>query len=216
MSTPALAVEKGEVKTAILFSCSVAFHASGKSAYLGVGYTKIEGLGAMTCYDYVENVVEEIPLRVKIQGPGAGLGVTGLNVSGGQTGIGLNQKPEALLGKYLMVRGNAAVGIGGAVSTGLRVAKGAFQLALQIESTSGLGAGIDLLSVELEKDSKREVRRTAMPAPEKIAVETPAESALPATAAVITSAPVRVQLNQTVEVVDQQGHTVNYYRFSRQ
>src|SRR5688572_27891694 len=102
-------VEKGKVETPILFSCSVSFHATGKSAYLILGYTHIEGRRTMSCYDFVENVVEEIPLKVTIKGPGAGLGVTGLNVTGGQSGIGINASPDALLGKYLIVRGNAAI-----------------------------------------------------------------------------------------------------------
>lgn len=208
------ATTKGEVETAILFNCNVSFHASGKSAYLGIGYTYIKGSGMMSCYDYVENVVEEIPLKVKIKGPGAGLGVTGLNISGGQTGIGLNESPDALLGKYVMVRGNGAIGVGGALSTGLRISKGSFQLALQIESTSGLGVGLDLLTVELDRDETRTVKKVSMPKPEKVIAPTP-EVSQPVQQVHVPLAPVRVQFNQVVELVDENGRVYHRYQFIR-
>lgn len=187
---------EGKVTTSILFNCNISFHASGKSAYLGVGYTKINGLGQMSCYDFVQNVVEEIPIKVKIRGPGVGLGVTGFNISGGQTGIGLNERPEALLGSYALVRGNAAVGAGGSAAAGLRVAKGSFQLALQLDSNSGLGAGVDFLSLELERDSAREVIKHAAPVP---AAEELTAAELPA---------VRVRFHQKIEIVDENNRVV--------
>lgn len=194
LSLSTFATTKGEVSTSILFNCSVSFYATGKSAYLGIGFTDVNGTGMMTCLDYVKNVVEEIPLKVKIRGPGAGLGITGLSISGGQVGIGLNESPDALLGKYVLARGNAAVGVGASLGTGLRVSKGAFDLIVNIQATNGLGAGIDLLTVELERDAARQVHVTAVPTPPAPPV-------------------IKVPLGQVVEVVDANGKVVKRYKF---
>lgn len=232
LSSSTAAAEMGKVETPILFNCNVSFHATGRSAYFLLGYTNIDGSGMMSCYDFAENVVEEIPLKVKVRGPGAGLGITGLNISGGQAGIGLNSSPDALLGEYLVVRGNAAVGVGGAASSGIRIAKGAFYLTVQIEANSGLGAGVDLLSFELKRDRHRPSTRVAMPVPPASAqpmkeaasalaqpVESSLESSeLPVAGAPLeTSAPtnVRVGMDQTIELVDENGQVVNRYKFQK-
>ena len=203
------ATQVGEVKTPILFNCSVAFTASGRSAYLALGYTNIDGTGTMTCFDYVKNVTEQIPLKIKVKGPGAGLGITGLSISGGQAGIGLNSSPDALLGRYLVVRGNAAVGLGAAASSGIRISNGSFYLTAQLESTSGLGFGVDLLSFEIERDETKVVTTTVTPAEQ--AVTTPVY----ANPAVAVSPVSRVRINSVVEVVDDNGKVIGRYQFLR-
>lgn len=150
------AVEDGRVNS-FLFTCNISFSAKGKSAYFLLGYTNIKGTGFLNCYDYAQNRVEKIPIDVVVRGPGAGLGVTGMNISGSAIGIGINESPETLLGDYLAVRGNAAVGIGAGAGANLRVAKGAFDIGISISGESGLGAGIDLLSVKLSRSSSAKV-----------------------------------------------------------
>ena len=203
------ATEVGEVKTPILFNCSVAFTASGRSAYLALGYTNIDGTGTMTCFDFVKNVTEQIPLKIKVKGPGAGLGITGLSISGGQAGIGLNSSPDALLGRYFVVRGNAAIGLGAAASSGIRISNGSVYLTVQLESTSGLGFGVDLLSFEIERDETKVVTTTA--APVEQAVTTPVYAN-----PVVSATPVsRVRINSVVEVVDDTGKVIGRYQFLR-
>lgn len=202
------AVPQGKVETAILFNCNVSFHATGRSAYIVLGFTKLEGRGVMSCYDFVHNVVEEIPLRVTVRGPGVGLGITGINISGARAGIGLNGSPDALLGKYLVVRGSAAVGVGAAAGVGLRISKGAFDISVQIEGASGLGAGVDLLTFELDRDPQNPARRVAMPAPPiSSSVQTVEVSATNPTPVL------RVSPGQVVEVVDERGQVISRYVF---
>jgi hypothetical protein len=198
------------VETPLLFNCSVSFTATGQSIYVGLGYTSIHGTGTMTCYDYLRNSTEQIPLKVKIKGPGAGLGVTGLSISGGQGGLGLHTSPDALIGTYLVIRGNAALGGGGALSSGIKIGNGAAYLTVQIEGTSGLGFGVDLLSFELERDHRKKPLTAAnvnQPAP---------QPTLPAPQAEPKSVVERVRLNQVVEVVDDQGAVVGRYQFQHQ
>lgn len=203
------APSKASVETPLLFNCSVSFSATGRSAYLGVGYTSISGKGTMTCYDYLKSTTEQIPLKVTIKGPGAGLGITGLSISGGQAGIGLHTNPDALLGRYLVIRGNAAAGAGGALSSGIRIGNGAFYLTVQIEGTTGLGFGIDVLSFEIERDSSVAATTTLAVAQQSVQ-----------TATVVAVSPVstveRVKLNQTVEVVDEAGNVIGRYKFIKQ
>jgi|GEM_PF-2995833 hypothetical protein len=205
LSQWASAAKEKPVETPLLFNCSVSFSATGQSAYLGIGYTQISGTGTMTCYDYLKNTTEKIPLKVTIKGPGAGLGVTGLSISGGQGGIGLNSSPEALLGRYLVLRGNAAVGAGGALSSGIRIGNGSFYLTAQIEGTSGLGFGVDLLSFELE----RAVRQGSSTIAPTVVEPTPQISVVVAPSPDLE----RVRLNQEVEVVDDNGAVIGRYKF---
>ncbi len=195
----ASATEKGKVESNVLFNCNVGFTATGRSAYLVLGNTNIEGSGMMTCYDFLKNVIEDIPIKVTIRGPGVGLGVTGLNISGGQRGIGISESPDSLLGDYLVLRGNAAVGVGGAASTGFRIAKGSVQLTAQVEATSGLGAGIDLLTFTIERDASR------------VATSTPAEivSKVPQSQPSV----VQVTTSQVIELVDHTGRKIGRYQF---
>lgn len=53
-----------------------------------------------------------------------------------------NESPDSLLGDYQVLRGNAALGVGGAASTGIKIGKGSIQLAAQVDAALGLGAGI--------------------------------------------------------------------------
>jgi hypothetical protein len=207
----AIATEAGKVESKVLFNCNLNFTATGRSAYIVVGGTNIQGTGMMTCYDFLKNVIEDIPIKVTIRGPGVGLGVTGLNISGGQRGLGINESPDSLLGDYLVLRGNAAVGVGGAASTGIRIGKGSIQLTAQVEATSGLGAGLDLLTFSIERDSTRVATST----PAEIVSKAPtAEVNMPAQAVVLAQpAVVQVTTSQVIELVDHNGRKIGRYQF---
>jgi hypothetical protein len=208
-----LATEAGKVESKVLFNCNLNFTATGRSAYIVVGGTNIQGSGMMTCYDFLKNVIEDIPIKVTIRGPGVGLGVTGLNISGGQRGLGISESPDSLLGDYLVLRGNAAVGVGGAASTGIRIGKGSIQLTAQVEATSGLGAGLDLLTFSIERDSSR----VATSSPAAIVAKPPVETqtVVPAQQAVIAAQPavVQVSTSQVIELVDHNGRKIGRYQF---
>ena len=145
----------------LLYSCNMSFHASGRSIYIGLGYTELNGEGTLSCYDLGRGTTQQIPLKVTARGPGAGLGVTGLVLSGGATGIGISRGPEALLGRYLMVRANAAAGVGAGAGAGLHLSNGAATVDVTVQAQTGLGAGVDLLWVNIEaaEGSHREEAR---------------------------------------------------------
>lgn len=152
----------GEVTTPILFNCNMSFKIEGHSAYLGIGGTSASGKGRLSCYDYVTGAVEDIPLNVSIKGVGLGLGITGFNISGGKVGIGLNSRPEALLGSYARVSANAAIGVGGEIGGGLRLSfsKGSLELSAILAGRSGLGAGVEVSELYIERDETEQVTVT--------------------------------------------------------
>lgn len=143
---------EAEEITSILYTCNLSFKAEGRSIYVGIGYSEIEGRGTVSCYDLLTGATRHQPVKVKARGPGAGLGITGLVVSGAATGVGVTRGPDDLLGRYALLRGNAAVGVGAAAGVGLRVSKGAVTVDLSVEAQGGLGVGIDLMWVDISKD----------------------------------------------------------------
>ncbi|MBX3019687.1 MAG: hypothetical protein KF767_17495 [Bdellovibrionaceae bacterium] len=156
LTAPAFA-ESGTVTTPVLFNCNMSFKIEGTSAYIGVGGTSASGSGRLSCYDYVTGAVEDIPLAVSIRGVGLGLGITGFNISGGQVGIGLSQRPESLLGSYARVSMNAALGVGAEAGAGLRLSfrKESFEISATLAGRSGLGAGVDISELRIERDESR-------------------------------------------------------------
>lgn len=208
--------KKKEEVSSLLFTCNVSFHASGKSIYLGVGYTELNGHGTLACFDLLTGAQQDIPLKVKVRGPGAGLGVTGFNVSGGAIGLGLKKEPESLLGKYLSVRGNAAVGVGAGVGTGIRVAKDAFVLSLSVDGQSGLGAGVDLLSVELIEDKGRQriVTQAEVQTQPPVETQPTAQVQQVVVAQPVQPQNVQVRIGQSVTVVDENGRVMKTFTFA--
>lgn len=205
-----------EQVSSLLYNCNVSFNASGRSVYLGIGYSEINGKGAISCYDFLTGATQHIPIRVKARGPGAGLGITGLNLSGGATGIGLTSGPEALLGRYGVVRGNAAIGIGAAASTGIRLSKGAITLSVNIEAQSGLGAGVDLLFVELSLDGEKTIQPPDHVAQAPIAEQRAEEPAAPSVSIQMPSRQpnpqvIYVKENQPIQILDRQGRVVKTF-----
>jgi hypothetical protein len=149
--TPRANAYDGKVSS-ILFTCSLTFNAKGTSIYAGLGYTDVSGFGSILCHDLLTGATERLQVKVKARGPGAGLGVTGLTLSGAATGVGVTKGPENLLGRYMMVRGNAAVGVGAAAGAGLRLSNESVTVDVSIQAQTGLGAGVDLLFVDIESD----------------------------------------------------------------
>lgn len=201
--------EDGKV-TSILYTCNLSFRASGKSIYVGVGYTDVDGTGTISCYDLLTGATQHVPVKVKARGPGAGLGVTGLALSGAATGVGVSKGPEELTGRYYMVRGNAAVGVGAAAGAGLRLSKGSVSVDVSIEGQSGLGAGIDLLWIDIERSGDAVVEAPKA-APVPVApTAAPAPAPQAATAVTVVTAPkvIYVSEGQPVQIVDSQGRVI--------
>ncbi len=217
-STPAQA-DEGKVSS-ILYTCNLSFKADGKSIYLGVGYTDVEGTGTISCYDLLTGATQRLPVKVKARGPGAGLGVTGLTLSGAATGVGVSTGPDALLGRYLMARGNAAVGVGAGAGAGLRLSKGSVTVDVSIDAQSGLGAGVDLLFIDIESNGQVAVEaakpapavaqaaQLAPPAPQPILVQTAPVAAQPAPVRVNNSKTVYLSEGQPLEIVDAHGRVL--------
>lgn len=156
---PALVwAQSGTVTTPVLFNCNMSFKIEGTSAYIGVGGTSASGSGRLSCYDYVTGAVEDIPLSVSIRGVGLGLGLTGFNISGGKVGIGLSARPESLLGSYARISVNAAVGAGGEAGAGLRLSfrKESLEISAILGGRSGLGAGVEISELKIERDENRQ------------------------------------------------------------
>ena len=213
--------EDGKINS-LLYTCSISFTAKGKSVYLGLGFTGLKGEGMIACYDYVHHNTQHIPIKITARGPGAGLGVTGLAVAGGATGIGLMSGPEALLGRYLTVRAGAAAGVGAAASAGIHLSHNAFTLEASIQGQGGLGVGVDILSVDLEADVDHAAytdnapltdvvpaAAVPVPAPAPVAaVPAPAPAPVVEPAVPVVTIPVKVLYvseNQPVHLVDAQG-----------
>ena len=196
----------GEKVSSILYACNLSFKADGSSTYIGIGYTDIRGTGTISCYDLLTGATERIPVKVTTRGPGIGLGRTGLALSGTATGVGITAGPESFLGRYVMVRGNAAVGVGASAGAGLRVSKGSVSVDVAIEAQSGLGAGIDLLWIDIESNGPATVE-----APKVVATQNVAPQNLS-----YQNAPIRVSTSKTIylvegqplEIVDGKGHVL--------
>jgi len=204
--------DEGRVSS-ILYNCNVSFSASGRSIYIGIGYSEIDGKGTISCYDLLTGATQHIPIKVKARGPGAGLGITGLNLSGGATGIGLTSGPEELLGRYGVVRGNVAVGVGAAAGVGLRLSKGAVTLNVNIDAQSGLGAGVDLMFVELSLDGEKVVQPPSPPSMATAAATTASSTMAPQGVVQVQTQPIEAQVlyvqeNQPVQLVDAKGRVL--------
>lgn len=188
--------------TSILYTCSVSFRANGQGIYIVGGYTHIPGSGEITCLDLLTGARERIPIRVTASGPGIGLGYTSLSLSGVATGIGLTTGPESLLGNYVQLRANAAVGLGVGAGTGLKFSKGAVLIDVQVDFQSGIGAGIDLLVVKIERDPSREPYREYVPL--ERAQNVPPERAQN----VRPTSSVSVRNGERITVVDADGNVI--------
>ncbi len=200
----ALPASADEQVSSLLFTCNLSFKATGKSIYVGVGYTDVEGSGTISCYDLLTGATQHLPVKVKARGPGAGLGVTGLVLSGAATGVGVTKGPENLLGRYGMIRGNAAVGVGAAGGIALRLSNGSVTIDVSLEAQSGLGAGVDLLWIDIESDGaiRTELAKTAAPP----VIAAPAAQQQPIR--VSASKTIYLSEGQPLQIIDSQGRVL--------
>ena len=138
-----------------LYSCNVSFRARGEAVRIGLGFTDLHGHGEITCYDSLSAHPVRIPIQVDARGPGVGLGITALTMSAAATGIGISSSPESLLGRYAVVRADAAIGVGVGAAAGLKISRGNVSIDIAVNTETGLGAGVDLLWVDLKRDVDR-------------------------------------------------------------
>jgi hypothetical protein len=219
-SPTAFAYDHGHVEGKALYSCNMDFRATGKSIYIGLGWTDIHGKGTISCYDLLHGTTVYLPIKVKAKGPGAGLGVTGLVLSGAVAGVGVEKGPENLIGHYVAARANAAAGVGAGAAAGLRVSKGGITIDVSAQAESGLGVGVDLLWLNIESDGETRTEGAAAPtqpvgpaqapAPqeksEAVAAPVPAPpEAAPAASTAIAASEVKVTLEKTNIVYLQEG-----------
>lgn len=200
--------DSNEKVSSLLYSCNLSFRATGRSIYLGVGYTDIRGKGTISCYDLLTGATQHLPIKVKARGPGAGLGITGLVISGSAIGVGVSKGPEELIGRYVTVRGNAAVGVGAAGAVSLRLSKGNVSVDVSVEGQTGLGAGVDLLFLELESDGPA---RMDAPPPKEEPKDQPTYEHKPVeqTPVVVTpSRTIYLSEGQPLVLVDSHGKTI--------
>ena len=188
--------------TSALYNCNMDFHASGKSIYIGIGYTELNGEGTLSCYDPGTGAIQRIPLKITARGPGAGLGVTGLNLSGGATGIGITGAPEKLLGHYAVIRGNAAIGVGAAAGAGLRLSNGAAVINVNFQTETGLGAGIDLLWIDIKANGQTAETR------EQTAPRLLDPAPRPVTVPDVPTTVVELHGDQPIQIVDSSGKVI--------
>ncbi|MDX9732303.1 MAG: hypothetical protein RBT63_11065, partial [Bdellovibrionales bacterium] len=209
--------DEGKI-TSILYTCNLSFRATGRSIYIGIGYTDIGGSGTISCYDLLTGATQHMPVKVKARGPGAGLGVTGLVLSGAATGVGVTRGPEALLGRYGMIRGNAAVGIGAAGGVALQLSNGAVTVDVSLQAQTGLGAGVDLLWIDIESDGavRTEEASAAAVAPVP-SQEQQVQTVAPQAVQVRTSKVIYLSEGQPLQIVDSQGRVLQtiYLRRTR-
>ena len=215
----AVATSPAAANASAIRTCNMSFQATGPSIYIGVGFTALKGSGQISCYDYVNGVSETLKIKVTARGPGAGLGVTGLVINGAATGIGVSKSIDSLLGKYIAVRANAAIGVGAGAAGALHFGNGSATIDVSVHAQGGLGVGVDILGIDIEADGDRKLDKIEKQAAVAAATPAPAPVASPAPAAVkpalqevetaaAVSVPVRVLYvteNQPVHLVDAQG-----------
>ncbi len=188
---------QGDKVTSLLYVCGMTFKVSGKSASIILGYTYLKGEGELSCYDVITGAKQKIATKVKIKGPAVGLSYQSVEISAKVAGIGLSRGPESLLGRYLAVRESVAVGVGVGLTKSLRVAKDAFVLNLSVQGVKGIGAQIDILSLDIQPRDEEDLEQWNN------------YSSIEAPSMKVTSVEVaRVRENQPIQIVDADGNVL--------
>lgn len=210
---PAFAKD-GKVSS-ILYVCGMTFKASGKSASIILGFTYLKGEGELSCYDILTGVTQKIPISVKLRGPAVGLSYQSVEVSAKIAGVGISRGPESLLGRYLAVRESAALGIGVGVTKSLRVAKDAVVVNLSVQGVKGIGAQIDILSVDVQaRDEDREETQMVTQIAEPVETTMDANPSYATNdntsynTRVVSTEVVQVRENQPIQIIDDQGRVI--------
>jgi hypothetical protein len=120
------------VSGSLRYNCDLSFQISGNSYFVALGFSTAEGNGEIRCYDYKKKQNLKIPVRARMSGIGAGVGFKSFTMSGGINAAIINSSPEALLGKYVYVGANGALGVGAGLNLGSRLSlsNGAFTMNL--------------------------------------------------------------------------------------
>lgn len=140
-----------------LFNCNLSFKIEGQAAFLAPDGTSAQGAGRLSCYDYVTGAVEDIPLRVTVNGRGLGAGLSGSELAGGQVGLGIPGRPETLLGQYDR---DPAVGSAGGDEIRLGFRRDGIEITSHINRAGSLGGSFEITSLRLAKDDLRRASRT--------------------------------------------------------
>ncbi len=156
---PASASAREERVSSLIYNCNLSFQAKGQSVAIGIGFTRISGQGEIRCYDLLTGATERIPVRVEGRGPSVGLKVSGFNLSGGATGLGLSTGPRSLLGSYAGIKGSVAIIKGVGATVALRLARSNLTINVALNGESGFGAGLDGLVIDLREAPGAQVDR---------------------------------------------------------
>lgn len=203
-SSETFAQRDGEKVTSILYVCGMTFKVSGRSASLVFGYTNLKGQGQLSCYDILTGETEIIPTTVTLRGPAVGISYQTVEISAKVAGIGIRRNPESLLGRYLTVRESAAVGVGVGVSKSLRVAKDAVVIDLSVQGIKGIGAQIDILSLDIQK--RDDLNESVSTAPNTLQDSSQYDSQNESNhVSVAPMRAVRVRENQPIQIIGENG-----------
>lgn len=143
----------GEVGPA--WTCQIKGKMSGHSLGFGLSGSQLEGQGVISCVS-LNGVATEVPVKMKIEGIGLGIGYTEYGeVEVATANIGLASSPEALSGSFAM--GPSAgftlieAGLDVGIAVRLNQAGGlSFELALLGKQGQGLEAKLQLQTFSLE------------------------------------------------------------------
>lgn len=135
-----------------VWDCALTFDARGGGFQFFVGDFKLSGPGLIRCMDVAGNS-EVIPVTVQLGGRplAARIAVApDLELKGVATGIGLNDRPESILGQYLVASADGAFGIfGGGAVVGVHGAQNALDFDLSLQYARGLGIQAGFSSLQI-------------------------------------------------------------------
>lgn len=137
--------------------CSLNFNGTSKSVQLLVGHSEFNGTGTVKCVS-VTNERAELPIKVTMStkplAPKIGLGKMKIYAEALQIAI-TDGTPEALLGKYIVAEGRAAVGVGAGAMVAAHVNNKGLSLNLAVQFVKGFGFDLGFRKMKIELDETR-------------------------------------------------------------
>lgn len=137
------------------WTCQIKGKMTGHSLGFGISGSKLEGTGVISCIS-LNGVTTEVPVKMKIEGIGLGIGYTEFGeVEVATANIGLAASPESLSGSFAMGPSAGVTLIEAGLDVGIAVrlnqAGGlSFELALLGKQGQGLEAKLQLQTFSLE------------------------------------------------------------------
>ena len=123
-------------------ACTLQAKLQVKSLFIVFGTTEGRGRGTIEC-SYADGFEESIPVRVKVEGFGIGLGGSDVSVRLGATNIGVYNDGRALLGEYGLVKAGAQIGpAGGGFAAGLTANRDGLSIPLMAYAAEQEGAEV--------------------------------------------------------------------------